>query len=155
MKSYSVKESSCYWEFARVAISSQLKTRYKEQLIKAIGHLEKSFNKASKLPTVLSENDDDSLETWESFTSRFSRVVDLYTTKVLRAQILDEDPAFDGSFKDLLLLAEKVRFISSAEEWLKLRSLRNIQAHDYTDESFSNFANELLKMAPTLINLKF
>src|SRR5690606_37286907 len=103
---------------------------------------------------LLSENDDDALETWESFAARFSRVVDIYTTKVLRAQVLEADPGFDGAFKDLLLLAEKAGLIQSAELWLKLRSLRNIQAHDYTDEAFSAFVKELLTHAPNLLKLK-
>lgn len=137
-----------------MTISPDLKSKFNEQLGKAVGHLEKSYKKAIKLPILLSKNDDDSLETWESFTSRFARVVDIYTTKVLRAKVLDADPGFDGAFKDLLLLAEKTKLIDSAEIWLKLRALRNIQAHDYTDETFSAFAGELLKYAPLLLKLK-
>lgn len=137
----------------KLTISPLLKQKFSEQLTKAIGHLEKSFNKAKKLPILLSKNDDDSLETWESFAARFARVVDIYSSKVLRAQLLDVDPGFDGTFKDMLLLAEKARLIDSAELWLKLRSLRNIQAHDYTDETFSAFAGELLKNTPTLLKL--
>jgi len=137
-----------------LTISPELQEKYKEQLNKAIEHLSKSYKKALKLPVLLSKNDDDSLETWESFTARFARVVDIYTTKVLRARILDADPGFEGSFKDLLLLAEKLRYIEKAEAWLKLRSLRNIQAHDYTDETFSAFVSELIKHAPLLLKLK-
>lgn len=72
----------------------------------------------------------------------------------MRSKILEADPGFEGAFKDLLLLAEKLRYIDSAETWLKLRSLRNIQAHDYTDETFSLFVKELITYAPLLIQLK-
>jgi len=137
-----------------LSISPALQKKYAENLAKAIDHLSKSYNKALKLPTILSQNNDDQLEVWESFTARFARVVDIYTTKVLRAKVLDADPGFDGVFKDLLLIAEKKRLIESAEIWLKLRSLRNIQAHDYTDETFSIFVESLLKYAPILLNLK-
>jgi hypothetical protein len=55
-----------------------LKIKYQPYLQKALGHLEKSYLKAQNLPTSLEACTDDQLETWESFTSRFARVVGLF-----------------------------------------------------------------------------
>ena len=67
--------------------SKELELKYERYLFKALSHLEKSYLKAIRLPTLLEKCSDDDLETWESFTSRFARVVDLYLTKLLRLQI--------------------------------------------------------------------
>lgn len=135
-------------------VPPELRKKYWNQLQKAISYLDRSFGRASRLPLKLSQNDDSQLEIWESFAARFARVVDLYLTKVLRAEILLQDAGFDGTLKDLLLAAEKANLIKSAEQWMQMRALRNIQAHDYTDESFSKFVGELIHFAPVLISLK-
>ena len=134
--------------------SVELDEKYQRYLSKALTHLEKSYHKAVKLPTHLDLCDDDALETWESFTSRFARVVDLYLTKYLRLQILRQDPGFEGTLRDHLYLAEKLGYISSAEIFLSFREFRNIQAHDYTEESFESFVRGLLQHAPALLDLR-
>ncbi len=132
----------------------ELEEKYKRYLSKAIGHLEKSYTKSLKLGTILDQLTDDELEIWESFTSRFARVVDLYLTKYLRVLILKQDPGFEGTLKDHLNYAEKNGWISSAELFLSFREFRNIQAHDYTEESFSTFVNGLRKQTPELLKIK-
>lgn len=134
--------------------SSELEEKYLRYLAKALGHLEKSYQKALKLPTKSQDCSDDDLETWESFTSRFARVVDLYLTKYLRIQISKLDPGFEGTLKDFLNYAEKSDLIPSAELYLSFREFRNIQAHDYTEESFESFVKGLLRNTPELLKLK-
>lgn len=134
--------------------SVELEEKYKRFLVKAIGPLEKSYVKAKNLPTSLEKCTDDDLEVWESFTSRFARVVDLYLTKFLRLQIYQLDPGFDGTLKDCLNLAEKAKIISSAEIFMSFREFRNIQAHDYTEESFESFVHGLLTHTPELLKIK-
>ncbi len=134
--------------------NNELRSKYRQYLIKAVDHLEKSFLKAQKLPTQLSVNSDDSLETWESFTARFARVVDLFMTKYLRVLVLDDDPGFEGSLRDVADRAEKLNLIDSANEWLDRRELRNIQAHDYTDEEFERFVKLLLEQTPAVITIR-
>lgn len=119
----------------------ELLKKYEDQVQKAMGHLQYSRNKVSSLPTKLSENDEETLETWESFTSRFARVVDLFLTKYIKVRIKIEDPGFDGSLRDYLNLAEKLGWILDVDRWIALRELRNIQAHDYTDETFLSFVD--------------
>jgi hypothetical protein len=134
--------------------TEDLEEKYKRYLKKAIVHLEFSIARCEKLPTHLSSCSEEDLEKWESFSSRFARVVDLYLTKLLRLQILKDDPGFDGTLKDQLNFAEKAGWVDSAELYLSFREYRNIQAHDYTEHSFEIFVKGLLKNAPELLKLK-
>lgn len=122
-------------------MNTELIKKYQEQLEKAIGHLQYSRKKVQLLPTKLTENDEETLETWESFTARFARVVDIFLTKFIKAKIKLEDPAFDGSLRDYLNLAAKLGWVSDVDRWVSMRELRNIQAHDYTDETFLKFVD--------------
>lgn len=131
-----------------------LKLKYAEQVKKAIKHLEYSYNKSLKLPMLEKEMDEEILETWESFSSRFARVVDLFTTKYLKSCVLLEDPAFDGSYRDLLDAAEKLKLIDSADFFMKMREIRNIHSHDYREDKLILFLTDLKTYSPELIKIK-
>ena len=124
--------------------SIELEEKYRRYLLKALTYLEKSFSKAQKLPTRLDKCTDEDLETWESFTSRFARVVDIFLTKYICLMILKQDPGFEGTIKDYLNFAEKIG----------IREYRNIQAHDYTEESFDSFVTGLLHNTPELLKIR-
>lgn len=131
-----------------------LRTRYAEQLKKALKHLDYSYKKSLNLPMLEKEMDEETLEVWESFSSRFARVVDLYTTKYLKSCILLNDPAFDGSYRDLLDAAEKYKLIQSADFFMKMRELRNIHAHDYREDKLILFLTDLKTYSPDLLKIK-
>lgn len=126
----------------------------KANLNKALGHFEYSYLKILKLPDDPSQLNEESLETWESFTARFSRVVDIFLTKYLRALILMQDPGFSGTLRDFLNLGEKLSYIDDAEIWMKLRELRNITAHEYSEKDLALFFQRLKSESPQLLNLK-
>ena len=88
---------------------------YAKKLKKALEHLRYSHNKVRRLPTDSSKLDEEQLETWESFSARFARVVDLFLTKYLRAVVLQDDPGFEGSLRDFVNQAEKIGLIGSAQ----------------------------------------
>lgn len=123
----------------------------KTQLRKALKHLETSFAKVTVLKTDVSKMTDDELETWESFSSRFSRASDIFISKVLRGWALKRDPAFRGSLIDLLNEAEKNGVIDSANVWARIRELRNVAAHEYAEEDLSNLFDEIRKLAPKIL----
>lgn len=131
----------------------EAKLRYENQLRKAIGHLEYSMKKIVLLPTNPAELDDESLETWESFSSRFSRVVDLYLTKYVRCMVLLDDPGFRGTVRDFANQGEKMGIVNDAALWMQARELRNIEAHSYSDE-LQVFLDKLRNQAPLLLRLK-
>jgi hypothetical protein len=60
----------------------------KSRLIKALIHLEYSYNKVNQLPTEPAQLNEETLETWESFVARFSRVADIFLSKYLRTAVL-------------------------------------------------------------------
>ncbi len=124
------------------------------QLQKALEYLEYSFAKIAKLPDVPAELDQESLETWESFTARFARVADIFMAKYLRAKIIQEDPAFRGTLRDFVNQGAKIGLIEDVEIWMVIRSLRNISAHEYSEDELHEFFLQLKKYTPTLLSLK-
>lgn len=117
----------------------QLGLLYSNYIVKATKHLDYSLAKSQTLPRKLEENSEETLEVWESLTARFARVVDIFLTKYIKAQVKSQDPAFDGTLRDYLNVAEKMNLLNDVNRWLSLRELRNIQDHDYTDEAFQKF----------------
>lgn len=131
-----------------------LQVEQKRKLIKAISHLEYSYNKILKLKCNLNDLDDETLETWESFAARFGRVADIFLTRYLRTRILLEDPGFSGTLRDFINQAEKLEIIDSADAWMAIRELRNISAHDYSEKDLAEFFLRLKNECPRLLDIK-
>ena len=129
----------------------QLQSVQKRKLQKAIAHLEYSYNKVKKLSSDAASLDDESLETWESFAARFSRVADMFLSRYLRSIVLMNDPGFSGSLRDFVNQAEKLGIINNANVWMAIRELRNISAHDYSEQDLSEFFKRLLLECPKLL----
>lgn len=127
--------------------------KYKIQLEKALGHFHYSLNKIQNLTTNPTQLDDETLESWEGFSSRFSRVVDVFLTKYVRARVLMNDPGFRGTVRDFVNQGEKLGLLKNTEEWMALRKLRNIEAHTY-EEELEKFLIQLRNAAPHLSALK-
>lgn len=132
----------------------QLLQEQKEQLLKAVKHLEYSYNKLNKIGLEINEKDDEILETWESFSARFSGVVDIFLAKYLRTFVLYHDPGFTGSLRDFINYGEKTGIITDVDKWLVLRELRNITAHEYTNEDIKGFYKRIYSEADFLLDLK-
>ncbi|MBB71249.1 MAG: hypothetical protein CMF50_02475 [Legionellales bacterium] len=124
------------------------------KLSKALEHLDYSYNKISNLPDQLSDMDDEIMETWESYSSRFARVSDIFVTQFLRTKIALEEPGFKGTTRDYLNKAEKLGLITDANEWAMIRELRNAAAHEYNDEDLTAFYQKLKSLCPTLLSIK-
>lgn len=122
--------------------------------MKALGHLEYSLAKVQALPTDAALLQEDALETWESFAVRFARVVDLFLMRYLRGRLLHEDPGFSGTLRDSLNQGEKLGLIDDARAWLTLRELRNISAHEYSEQDLGGLYSRLRSEAPRLVALR-
>ncbi len=133
-------------------VSSELLDSYKSKVGKALRHLTYSFAKVKSLPHDPAGLSDDQLAIWESFASRFARASDLFTTKLLRALVMMDDPGFEGSFRDILDRGEKLGLIPSADIWMKIRALRNVSVHDYSDADLALVFEQLRLLAPTIID---
>jgi len=131
----------------------QILSGYRQRLEKALTHLRYSAKKVTSLaanPAMLGE---DELETWESFAARHARVVDLFLTKYLRTFVLRNDPGFSGSLRDFANQAEKLGLLDSADDWMALRELRNVVAHEYSDHDAEAFFTTLRESAARLLAL--
>lgn len=125
-----------------------------KKLKKSLAHLRYSRKKVLRLPADSLRLDEEQLETWESFTARFSRVVDLFLTKYLRSRVLKDDPGFEGTLRDFVNQGEKMGLLQSAERWMAIRELRNITAHEYTDEDLTEFFKKSRELADEVLNIE-
>jgi len=125
-----------------------------EKLLKALTHLEYSYNKIQTLPDTLSEMDDEVMETWESFLCRFSRVSNIFITQYIRTKVAIEEPGYKGTTRDTLNKAEKYGLIDEAAKWVMIRELRNAETHEYDDEDLTQFYRKLKTLCPVLLNIR-
>ena len=125
-----------------------------QKLDKALKHLAYSYHKVKCMDTNLEELNTQDLEVWESFVARFSRVSDIFLTRYLRTYVLKADPGFRGSFRDYVNQAEKLGLIDSAEAWLGIRELRNIAAHEYSEQRLTDVFEAIRREASRLLDLK-
>ncbi|NDG73374.1 MAG: hypothetical protein EBY32_19130 [Proteobacteria bacterium] len=89
-------------------------------------------------------------ESLDALSSKFSRVSDIYTQKVLKTLIflLREDAP---TFLDRINLCEKLGIIPSAEEIIAIRDIRNIIAHEYLSENLVEIYMEIIQLSDDLL----
>ena len=89
-------------------------------------------------------------ESLDSLSSKFSRLSDIYTQKVLKTIIflLREDAR---NFLDRMNLSEKLSIIPSAKEMIAIRDLRNIIAHEYLSENLLEIYREIIRLSDNLL----
>jgi hypothetical protein len=134
-------------------LKTELLKKIRQDLSKAIGHLEYSLAKSSKILKKPELSEDD-LESLEGFGSRFARASDIAIQRFLRFKVLEKDPAFRGSVIDTLNESEKFGWIDSAREWTRIRELRNVTAHEYTDTEVRSLYTEMVQLSAHLVKLR-
>jgi hypothetical protein len=89
-------------------------------------------------------------EALDALSSKFSRVSDIYTQKVIKTILflLREDAP---TFLDRMNLCEKLGIIPSAEELIAIRDLRNIIAHEYLSENLVEIYREIIQLSDNLM----
>lgn len=118
-------------------------------LKQALPSFERSLVKSRNLdfsPPISFETE----ESLDALSSKFSRVSDIFTQKVLKTLIfvLREDAP---TFLDRMNLCEKLGIIPSAEEIIAIRDLRNIIAHEYLSENLIEIYMEIIKLSDDLL----
>ena len=93
-------------------------------------------------------------EALDALSSKFSRVSDIYTQKVIKTLLflLREDAP---TFLDRMNLCEKLGIIPSAEELIAIRDLRNIIAHEYLSENLLEIYREIIQLSDNLLKAIF
>ena len=96
--------------------------------------------------------EDDQEELLEVLTSRFARLSDLYTQKLLNFffKLLQEP---DLSFIDKCQRLEKLGIIEDAKLLYAIRALRNQIAHEYAQDQLDVIYKGVLENTPTLITM--
>jgi hypothetical protein len=138
-----------------MASKEEVLETYKQHVLKSIAHLEYSYNRVKNLPIHVADLNFEQIEIWEGFLARFARTGYIFFNKYLRTIVLIKDPAFEGSFIDLLNTAAKLHIIDDdLVGWTRIRALRNQQTHEYSDEKLYLIFQESLDLVEKLINLK-
>jgi hypothetical protein len=89
-------------------------------------------------------------ESFDALTSKFSRVSDIFTQKVLKSfVILTREDA--PTFLDRAHLCEKLGLIPSADELVAIRDMRNLIAHEYLTENLLEVYKECLELSAKLL----
>ena len=101
-------------------------------------HLAVSLSRVFKEPFTVERaktaySDEDFSESLEAFTSRFARLQDTLGDKLIPHLLnaMGEKPA---SVIDNLDKAERFGWITSADEWLAIRDLRNQMVHEFIED---------------------
>lgn len=126
---------------------------YYTKIVKSLRYLEYSYQRTLKMPTNPLQMTDGELEAWDGFSARFARSSDIFLSKYIRAYLISDDPAFDGSFVDQLNRAHKLNLIDSVEIWMDIRRLRNASVHEYSDQDFEKIFLKFRTYTPLLLEL--
>jgi hypothetical protein len=129
-------------------LQKQLLVEETELLTKAVETLKLSVKKCKG---IIGKQDYsfEEMESFDSLTSKFGRTSDLYTQKVLRTiWMLLHEPFVP--FIDMLNKAEKMSLISSADQLIEIRDLRNQITHQYIPEAITDLVPEVIQNCNTL-----
>lgn len=90
------------------------------------------------------------LDKFESLTSRFARISDIVTQKILKNifLLLREDAK---TFIDKVNLAEKLEIIPGAEQLKVIRDLRNEITHEYCMDDITEIFKNVLEYSDALL----
>ena len=103
------------------------------QLENARDVLRYSYEKCSRIGIKIGFTYEE-LESFEALTSSFARLTDIIIQKILRFfDVLDLEEA--GTVRDRINRAEKKGVVKSADDFIKIRILRNEIAHEYKPET--------------------
>lgn len=88
-------------------------------------------------------------EAFDSLTSKFARMSDIFTQKVLRSIFI---LLHEGTLNliDLANRAEKLNIIDNADVLLLVRDLRNQISHEYEDDNLKTIYSNIFKLAKLL-----
>lgn len=121
-----------------------------ELMEKAADILDYSYQRCEKIG-VKGGYDYDELERFEALTSRFARLSDILIQKVFR--LIDKiDLESEGTVRDRINRAEKKELIETADDFVKIRIVRNQIAHEYIPEEIYEIFKKVLKYTPNLLD---
>ena len=103
--------------------------------------------------TVISLSEDE-LPLFELYTSRFSKLQDLMGNALYPKLLASVgEPIDEMTFIDRLNRLEKLGVLDEAENWMKMRQIRNHLSHEYPDqpEIMAEYLNDAFNFGKTLL----
>jgi hypothetical protein len=91
-------------------------------------------------------------ERLEALCSRFARLSDILTQRVMRL-VDDLELIPGGTLLDRVFRAEKRGWVESADLLIRIRKLRNTIAHDYASENVAMIYSEVEQLTPELLKM--
>jgi hypothetical protein len=133
---------------SREIVQSVLRAN-REVLDQAVPSFRKSLEKCRSL-NLAEPRSFEVEESLDALTSKFARVSDIFTQKVLKSLVLltREDAP---TFVDRMNLCEKLRIISSAADLIEIRDLRNQIAHEYLSDNLTEIYGDCLTLSEKLL----
>lgn len=120
-----------------------------QHLDQAATHL--AFSQARTKNLIHSDNwTPEELERLESLSSRFARLSDILTQKIMRL-IDDLELTPGGTLLDRVQRAEKRGWVESASDLIRIRELRNLIAHEYAADKMAEIYQAVGLLAPKLL----
>lgn len=90
------------------------------------------------------------LERLEALTGRFARLSDILVQRIFRyIDTVDLEP--QGTARDRIHRAEKRGIIASAEDFIRIRLLRNEISHEYKTDTLYGIFEKVLDLTPVLL----
>ena len=84
-------------------------------------------------------------ESFDSLTSKFNRTSDLFTQKIIRSiWMLLHEPFVP--FIDMMNIGEKIKILSSSDQMIGIRDMRNQIAHEYIPEVIRDLVPEVIEL---------
>ena len=90
------------------------------------------------------------LERLEALASRFSRLSDLLTQRIMRL-VDDLELASTGTLLDRIHRAEKRGWVDDAVKLVRIRELRNLVAHEYAADKMAEIYAAIVDLSPELL----
>jgi len=119
-----------------------------KNLENAAEYLKYSLNRSREIVTGKNWTPEE-LERLESLASRFARLSDLLTQRVMRL-VDDLELTPDGTLLDRFYRAEKRGWVEKASDLVRIRELRNLIAHEYAAGRMSEIYLAVASLAPEL-----
>lgn len=121
------------------------------QVEQAVKQLEIAYNHCRNFRSQRHFSEQESMDL-EAMTARFSRLVDLFTSKLLRA-IDAAELITDGTLIDVMNRAEKRGIIKSSESLRSLKELRNEIAHEYLLQKLELLHDNIFESIPLILDM--
>nr|VFJ69227.1 MAG: hypothetical protein BECKFW1821C_GA0114237_101820 [Candidatus Kentron sp. FW] len=108
-----------------------------------------SYERCSQVGGKDSYNKEDE-ERFEALVGRFARLSDILVQKFFRLlDTLDLEPT--GTARDRINQAEKKGIIENADDFIRMRLLRNRITHEYALEAISDIYKDVMMFTPVLL----